>query len=183
MAYYYLMAQLPSISSSSPAPITFDYFKELASRFLSKKQVKVLEELSLEPPREAKPTGSKFLDGWYESERALRLAMEQARASKLNWKSSVSPIEKEILSKNFSPTQVAKVATEMPNPLDAEIFLDNARFLNADSVKVGKHFSIDAVFSYGIKLLLRERAAKFEAQKGQQEYKATYDKILGKEAE
>ncbi len=179
MAYYYLMSQLPAISSTTQqVPMKFDDFKELALRFLSKKDAKVLEQLSLEPPREDKSTGSKFLDKWYDYERALRLSLEQVRSAKLNRTSSVSAEERSILNRNADSAQVAKNAFAMENPLEAEIFLDNARFLKADTVMPSKGFSSDAVFAYGIKLMLKERAFKFQMEKGREAYSENYNKIL-----
>ena len=55
MAYYYLVSQLPNIStteSKSNLPITSDQFKELASRFLKEEEIKVLNNLSLVPEKE-----------------------------------------------------------------------------------------------------------------------------------
>ncbi len=179
MAYYYLMSQLPSISpTAQQVPMSFEAFKELALRFLSKKDAKVLNQLSLEPPREDKSTGSKFLDKWYDYERALRLSLEQVRAAKLNRTSSVSAEERSILNRNADSAQVAKNAFAMENPLEAEIFLDNARFQKADTVAPSKGFSSDAVFAYGLKLMLRERATKFEMEKGRRAYTHTYNAIL-----
>lgn len=179
MAYYYLMSQLPSISATTQqVPMNFSEFKELALRFLSKKDAKVLEQLSLEPPREDKTTGSKFLDKWYDYERALRLSLELVRAAKMNRPSSVSAEERSILNRNADSAQIAKNAFGMENPLDAEILLDTARFQKADTVAPSKGFSSDAVFAYGLKLLLRERSTKFQMEKGREAYAETYNTIL-----
>ena len=72
MAYYYLVSQLPNISAAegkSSLPLNGSSFKELCGRFLSEGEMSTLEGLSLVPPREASPTGSVFLDTWYEKER------------------------------------------------------------------------------------------------------------------
>lgn len=53
-SYYYLTAQLPSIFPNLQPPMSFNAFKELALRSLSKKDAQILENLSLEPPREEK---------------------------------------------------------------------------------------------------------------------------------
>ena len=61
---YYLMSQLPAIDSndSKALPITEQYFRDLCSRFLDPKSLQILENLSLEPPRDETKTGSVFLD-------------------------------------------------------------------------------------------------------------------------
>ncbi|AGT43999.1 DUF2764 family protein [Treponema pedis] len=178
-SYYYLTAQLPSIQASSQAPMSFKAFKELALRFLTEKDAAILNKLSLEPPRSEEKTGSAFLDNWYGFERSLRLALEQARALKLKWESSISYEERLTLSGAFSPMQSARAAVAMQNPLEAENFLDNVRFQAADTVRGSDGFSSDAVFSYAIKLLLRERASKFDMERGREEYSHLYHEILG----
>lgn len=59
-SWYYLVAQLPSLSLDTevPMPITEEYFLELASRFLDKKSLKTLSELTLEPPKEVSKVSS-----------------------------------------------------------------------------------------------------------------------------
>ena len=86
MAYYYLVSQLPNISSSeskAALPLTGAEFLELASRFITEDEKAVLQGLSLIPPMENLSTGSAFLDVWYEKERNLRCALAQIRAQKM----------------------------------------------------------------------------------------------------
>ena len=49
--YYYLMAQLPSIDFGCMPPCKYEEFKELAGRFVSKKDGEILSSLSVEPTR------------------------------------------------------------------------------------------------------------------------------------
>lgn len=177
-SYYYLMAQLPTMNESSQPNISFKSFKELALRFLTEKDAAILRTLSLEPPRSEEKTGSIFLDGWYRFERSLRLALEQQRSSKLKWESPISYTERLMLAEAFLPVQIARTAIAMKNPLEAEVFLDSARFQAADTVKGADVFSSDSVFSYAIKLLLRERASQFNMQRGREEYAHIYNEIL-----
>lgn len=180
-SYYYLTAQLPSIFPNLQPPMSFKAFKELALRSLSKKDAQILENLSLEPPREDTCTGSAYLDKWYEFERSLRIALEQVRSAKLKWEVPISYDERILLSSAFTPVQIARTAAAIQNPLEAENFLDNARFQAADTVRGAEAFSSDGVFSYAVKLLLRERASKFEAAKGKEEYYSIYNTILDEE--
>ena len=58
---YYLVSQLPALESyegRGQLPITEKSFKELCSRFLSEKDIKNLEKLSLEPSKSEESTGS-----------------------------------------------------------------------------------------------------------------------------
>jgi Protein of unknown function (DUF2764). len=176
------MALLPSILPNSAPPMTFAAFKELALRSLTQKDACILNALSLEPPRSMEKTGSEFLDGWYSFERSLRLALEQARSAKLKWDNPIPYEERELLSGAFHPVQISHTAAGMQNPLDAEIYLDKMRFEAADTVKGEKAFSSDGVFSYAVKLLLRERAAQFDMEKGREEYSHIYTGILESKA-
>ena len=63
MAEYYLISQLPSldaIGENSPIPITQEQFLELCNRFLNKKAVKELENLTLVPSLEQEKTSSEL---------------------------------------------------------------------------------------------------------------------------
>lgn len=180
-SYYYLMAQLPSIvqiDQKGADFMSFSEFKDLAERYLSEKDFAILNTVTLNPPRTKNMTGSAFLDSWYDFERALRLALEQIRAAKLKWEHDTSYDERNLLSDAFLPRQIASEAITMQNPLDAELFLDAARFKAVDSISRLENFSNISVFSYAIKLLLCERFRKFNIEKGRQEYSKTYHAIL-----
>ncbi len=173
---YYLLAQLPSFSvtdENSVLPITEEYFYDLCSRFLDSKSLKQLKELSLMPPRENKSTGSIFLDNWYKNERNLRLALGQIRALRMNKKFDIE-------NESFSPEviQAARTATGMDSPLAAEQFLNQYRLNLLNNIRPEDDFSVDAVYSYGLRLKLALRMKKFNADKGMASYHKIYDSIL-----
>ena len=179
MAYYYLVSQLPNISSSeskSALPLNGKEFIELASRFITEEEKTVLESLSLVPPMESLSTGSVFLDTWYEKERNLRCALAQIRAQKLKKDSIPLPpgCTADIIS-------AARTAVGMDSPLSAEEFLYDYRLRLLDDLRPLDGFSIDAVYAYGIKLLLVERMKKFEVENGKTSYHKIYDTILNED--
>ena len=117
---YYLVSQLPafSINQSAPLPVTEEYFIDLCSRFMDKKAVKAIQNLSLEPPRQAEKTGYDVLDKWYEYERYLRVALAYLRAQKMK-KDFNDPTN--LLSKVSSDImQTARTAMNFESPLEAE---------------------------------------------------------------
>ena len=180
MKQYYLMAQLPSFVVSddkTELPITEEYFTELCSRFLEKDDLKTLSALSLEPPRDAKATGSAFVDAWYEKERSLRIALAQIRALNMKKKFDANGI-------TLAPdaVQAARTAAGMDSPLAAEQFLNQYRVSVVDNLTPLDGFSTDAVFAYGIKLKLAVRMKKFNAEKGMASYHKIYDRILKADA-
>ncbi len=177
MAYYYLVSQLPNIStteSKAALPLTRESFVELCCRFLSDDEKLIVENLSLVPPKELSSTGSAFLDTWYEKERYLRFALAQIRAQKM---------KKEAVSLPSGSTadilQVARTAVGMDSPLSAEQFLYEYRIKLLDDLRPIDGFSIDAVYAYGIKLMLVERMRKFDTENGKTSYHKIYDTILG----
>ena len=179
MAYYYLVSQLPNISSSeskAALPLTGTEFLELASRFITEDEKAVLQGLSLIPPMENLSTGSAFLDVWYEKERNLRCALAQIRAQKMK-KDSV-PLPPGCTADIIS---AARTAVGMDSTLSAEQFLFEYRLHLLDDLRPLDGFSIDAVYAYGIKLLLVERMKKFEVENGKTSYHEIYDTILSNE--
>lgn len=173
---YYLLAQLPSFSvtdDKSALPVTEEYFYDLCSRFLEKKDFEQIKRLSLTPPREKTPTGSVFLDKWYEGERNLRLALAQIRALRMNKKFETE-------NESFSPevVQAARTATGMDSPLAAEQFLNQYRLSFLDGIRPADDFSVDAVYAYGLRLKLALRMKMFNADKGMVSYHKIYDSIL-----
>ena len=176
MAYYYLVSQLPNIStaeSKAALPLNSVSFREIASRFITAKEKAVLDGLSLVPPMELSATGSAFLDVWYEKERNLRCALAQIRAQKLKKDSMPLPAgcTADIVS-------AARTAVGMDSPLSAEQFLYEYRLRLLDDLRPLDAFSIDAVYAYGLRLMLVERMRKFEVENGKTSYHKIYDTIL-----
>ncbi len=177
--YYYLVAQLPAVvfsgDSTAPLPITFDYFKDLCARFLSGCVLRQINSLSLEPPREPVDSGSAFLNNWYNWERSLRLALAQQRAAKMQKvfaDSAVATVTQDI-------QQIARTACAFDSPLEAEKFLNKERLVKIGDFKPTDDFCADAVYAYGLKLLLAARIQKFDENAGMESYRIIYDQILG----
>ena len=176
MAYYYLVSQLPNISSAegkTALPLNGQSFKELACRYISEAEKAVLNGLSLVPSKELASTGSAFLDTWYEKERNLRFALAQIRAQKM--KKDAIPLPPGWTADIIS---IARTAVGMDSPLSAEQYLFDYRLRLLDELRPLDGFSIDAVYAYGLKLLLVERMRKFEVENGKTSYHKIYDTIL-----
>lgn len=174
---YYLVAQLPALVStveSAKLPITSDYFRDLCARFMSEADARTVQKLSLEPPREVVSTGSAFLDEWYAKERNLRLALAQIRALKMKKDSKELPI-----TTDGEVIQAARTATGMDSPLSAEQFLNEYRLSVLDKIAPLDMFSVDAVYQYGLRLMLAERMKKFNRSEGLASYHKIYEEILG----
>ncbi len=180
MNQYYLVPQLPAFNVSddrAPLPITEEAFTELCSRFLEKEELETLQTLSLEPPKEAKSTGSALVDSWYQKERELRYALAQIRALRLKKK-----LDSSALNPGGDVVQVARTACGMDSPLAAEQYLDQYRLQVLDNLRPMNGFATDSVFLYGLKLKLAARMKKFNAETGMASYHKIYDKILNEDS-
>lgn len=172
---YYLMAQLPSFNGNGEKlPITTEYFKDLCCRFMSQKDAETAAKLSLEPPRDEVSTGSAFLDQWYGKERNLRLALAQIRALKM--KKDAKDVS---ITTDGEVIQAARTATGMDSPLSAEQFLNEYRLGVLNKIAPLDGFSVDAVYNYGLRLMLAERMNKFNRDEGLDSYHKIYEEILG----
>lgn len=171
-SYYYLMAQLPGILPTAPLPFTFEKFREIASRFLSSQDKEILDRVSLEPPRSPDKTGSELVDRWFAYERSLRLCLGRLRAAKLRR-------EVDFPAGDDDAFLVAKTAADIENPLSAERYLDSVRAHFVDQLRGNHYFDSDAVFAYGLMVLIRARSDRFTADAGRASYTAIYNQILG----
>ncbi|MCM1320767.1 MAG: DUF2764 domain-containing protein [Bacteroides sp.] len=179
-SWYYLISQLPALSDSGAAvPITEEYFLELCSRFLGKKELAVLRTLSLEPPLSKESCGSKSVDAWYNWERSLRIALAQIRALRLKKTFSA---ENSDISVSPDIMQIAKNACGYENPLEAEQYLHAMRLAALNAVMPADLFSADTLFCYALKLKLIMRIRKFDTELGKDSYRKIYDQILGETA-
>lgn len=173
---YYLMSQLPGFSVSGDKtvlPITYEHYYDLCSRFLDKGEMKILDGLSLEPPLEESRTGSSFVDTWNHKEKSLRLALAQIRALRMKKKFSAG-------NESVAPdaVQAARTASGMDSPLAAEQYLNQYRLSVIESMRPTDGFSLDSVFSYGLRLRLAERMRKFDEAAGLVSYRKIYTRIL-----
>jgi pyrroloquinoline quinone (PQQ) biosynthesis protein C len=169
-SYYYLAAQLPYLIYGQSLPMSPAAFKELARNAMSPEEGAVLDACVLDPA--APPVTSGFLGAWREWEGALRLNLARLRAARLKREAPDAP--------EFPVTAAAaaKAAVAIESPLDAEIFLDRARWSAIESLQGINYFSENTIYAYLLKLLLMERRQAFKTEEGFEEYKTLYASIL-----
>jgi hypothetical protein len=173
-AYYYLGAQLPYLVYGQKPPMSSSAFKELAKGLMSSSDAEVLDYLVPDNLSGTKPN-SKFLKSWMEWEEVLRLNLARGRSQKLKREGAGMDAP----AYPADAAGAAKIALSMDTPLEAEIFLDNARWNAIESFQGIDVFSSNAMFAYLLKLLLMERRAAFKTDEGYNEYKGLYAAILG----
>jgi hypothetical protein len=187
VSYYYLASQLPYLVYGQAAPMTPQAFKNLCGQILGPKDTALLEVCSLDPepvpatedaPAYAEPPGrtpSEFINAWRNWERTLRLHLARFRAQKLKWENAapVDPPENPM-----EAATVARAAAVLESPLEAELFLDQARWNAIESLQGLAYFSANTIYAYLLKLYLMERRALFKTEEGFAEYKGLYTAIL-----
>ncbi len=175
------MAQLPSldcVSDNSPLPITQERFYDLCERFLDKKALRAINNLSLVPKKNEAPSGYAFIDKWNGFEIALRFALASIRAEKMK---KAFDVEQITLPSHL--LQAARTATELDNPLQAEQFMCKYRLDFLETLRPTDAFSIDAVFYYALKLKLLSRMSLFDGDEGQKAYQNIYNAIVNGDKE
>jgi hypothetical protein len=154
-----------------------EQFIALANYVMTDEDAALLVHCNLNPTP-VPETGSGFVDFWIEFERTMRLQLAKGRAQKLK---RAGDSFGEIPEYPIDAAAAAKAALALDSPFEAEIMLDKARWDAIDSFVGLDLFSENAMYAYLLKILLLERRAAFETEKGFAEYKALYTAILGSE--
>jgi hypothetical protein len=168
--------------------MTSTAFRELAGGLLDAQDAALLDQVSLDPGEPGKagngpayvenaaPTDCDFIDAWREWERALRLNLARVRAQRLK-RESGAPLDPPIQPADAAATAL-KAGTSADSPLEAEIFLNKARWNAIEYLQGLEYFSRNTIYAYLLKLLLLERHGAFKTDPGFAEYKSLYASIL-----
>jgi len=188
-AYYYLVSQLPSLAYGQKPPMLPEAFKELAKPLLDEEDAALLDMVSLDPAPygeahstgisyadQAPPSGSDFIDSWREWERALRLNLARQRAVKVK-REGTALAEAPIIPADAAAAAHGATAV-VDSPLEADIFLDKARWSAIDALQGSDYFDRNIVFAYLLKLLILERRSAMQPETGFSEYKSLYASIV-----
>jgi hypothetical protein len=152
-------------------------FLALCKAQLSSADVPLLEVCTLDPDLNAaayEGPSSGFIDAWSEWERCLRLNLARYRKERLKWEGAgVEPPDMPA-----DAAAAAKTAVGFDSPLEAELFLGEARWKAIESFQGLDYFGENMVYAYLLKLLLLERKSLFKAEEGFAEYQRIYNEIL-----
>lgn len=183
MTYYYLIAQLPSLNYNQPAPMSSADFRALCREHLSGADFALLERCALGFPAATADAdagspvlSSPFVNGWLRHEHSLALGLARERAVRLGRDVSKSAFN--TADGGFEIDSLVKAALAIGNPLEAELFLDKARWDTAEALQKAAYFGVNAVFAYMLKLLLIERRSSFMPKAGFAEYRTLYASIM-----
>ena len=188
--YYFLTAQLPYLTYGQTAPLALSRFRELCRENLTAEDLALLELCSLDPdpvqadlPQDGRgasyaelppETSSPFINKWRAWERALRLHLARLRGQQLRRDAGLADPPDMFVDAQAA----ARAACAMESPLEAEIYLDKARWDAIEEFQGMAYFHRDNIFAYLLKLLLLERRASLKTEEGFMEYQSLYASIM-----
>lgn len=174
-SYYYLIGQLPNLNYAAPPPIGSARFRELCADLMPREDLLLLDRCALDPPALLASSGSPLIDAWTLWERTLRVNLARLRALRIRRDPSFLP---EAPAEPLDAVAAAKGAVALESPLEAEQFLDRARWAVLDASAGFEYFSRDTAYAYLLKLLLLERKSLFRQEEGFAEYQAIYASVM-----
>ena len=174
--YYYFVATLPWLNYGEKPPLSSGDFREQCKAMLDPEDAALLRYCCFDPVlaiETVKSTGSEFVDRLLERERTLIFNMACLRAAKLKRPAPGIPPH------DIPRTEaVAKAVVEMEDPLEAELYMDQSRWVALDEMVGIDLFGLNNIFAFLLKLQLMERRQLFEVERGQTAYRELYGKIL-----
>lgn len=174
--YYYIVASLPMLSISGAPPISSDEFLAAVEEHLPLLEAAELRGLSLLPATNAASTRDDILK-WNEWETSVR-----NRVASLRSKNDASAAERAQRPGGGFFTEVesgVREAFAKSNPLERENHLDQLRWAFCDALEQESFFGFAKLAAYRLKLLICEKRAAVDAEKGAENYdfiiKTIYD--------
>ncbi|PIE04991.1 MAG: hypothetical protein CSA76_01350 [Spirochaetales bacterium] len=180
-SYYYLAASMPMLTGPEQAPpLTSIQFLDTCRRFMPDKQYLGLAAAALKPENsagsdeEAVPYPPLY-QNYYMWECSLRNELVKLRASEQSLSADVYLRDGDDM---FGTAAVAAEAVSKATPLEAELFLNAARWQLIEELSAGHFFDMEFLTAYRLQLQLLERHAMFEEEKGFAAYRSIYERVL-----
>jgi hypothetical protein len=138
---------------------------------------RLLAGITLEPSDDSVVEHSGVLNDFIEWETSLRNDLVRVRASLTArdpqpW---IRPGETV-----YETLNLAHSAGRIDSPLEAEDFLDRARWKKIDELASGEYFNIRWLEGYALKLRILLRRSLFDRERGRKRYDELYEEILKK---
>jgi len=170
MAYFtYLISSLPSLKYRVEPPLTSEAFLSRCETSLAAKDLELLKAI-LEG---GKPHSSNTtLRLWHAFDTALRNELVKVRASS---DGEAKRFLRESGTDGMEITHMALYAYRRPSIMEAEEFLDEARWSFLDRLALGHYFDLDALIVYAEKLAILQKWSRVSSADG----RALAEDILG----
>jgi hypothetical protein len=163
--YYYTVATLPHLHHDSGAPFKSTELIEFFRSRLAPEDFVLIENCSLVREKTQGPF-SPVLHRWYSWEKNLRNELLLLRSK--NKKSDGEKYRQPVDAYEAEARKAAFTAFSHEDPFAAEEILHMARWSFLDECEVGHHFDIEKLIVYLLKLLLLERRASFDVERGKE---------------
>lgn len=173
MAYYYLVASLPSVELDGKLPWTAAEFLRACENALESDDL--AEVMMALEGREAQ-SRHESLRRWHWRETQLRNAVARHRASNLG--GEYPSIPREHAEFDVGIERGVSEALRLPNPIEREKALDLLRWQMAEEMATGEPFGLGAVLGHALKLRLAGRWHSMEEEQGRRAIAAMVDKRL-----
>lgn len=181
-SYYYLAASMPMLTDSLQSPpLSSGDMLDQCRRFMHEDDYRVLLRADLnpdEPPREESDSSGGLMsigDRFRVWERSLRNDLARLRCAEQNQDTETFTRDSEAA---FGTAEAAAEAMACTTPLEAELSLNRRRWMKADELGAGHLFDAEFLAAYRLKLLLQERHAMFEEERGFAAYRRIYSRVL-----
>lgn len=166
MAYYSLVASLPSLQIGDEPPFSVEEYVENCSQWVSEREAGILRKVLLNDPV---PAPCSLCKAWYNIETQLRNAVARLRGQKLgvDFKDFLQPHD------GFIGTieTLASEAFNRNDPVEMEQELDRARWQMAEGL-INDPFGFEKVLAYGIQLKIVERWDNMDVSVGKEKIEA-----------
>lgn len=167
MAYYSLVASLPSLQIGDEPPVSVEQYIDNCSQWVTERETGILKAVLLNEPI-ASPCP--LCKAWHNLETQLRNAVAKHRGQKLgiDFKEYLQPHD------GFSGTVEVLVndAFTRNDPVELEQELDRARWQLADGLVGEDAFGFTKVLAYGIQLKIVERWSSMDVSIGKEKIEA-----------
>lgn len=167
MAYYSLVASLPSLEIGDEPPFSVEQFVENCAQWVSEQETGILKAVLLNEPV---PAPCSLCKAWHNIETQIRNAVAKHRGQKLgvDFKEFLQPHD------GFSGTIEVMVSDAFTrnDPVELEQALSRIRWQMAESLIGEEVFGFSKVLAYGIQLKIVERWNSMDVSVGKEKIEA-----------
>ncbi|MCC6356567.1 MAG: hypothetical protein IT577_21985 [Verrucomicrobiae bacterium] len=172
MAYYYLVASLPTLTLDGDLPWALDEFLGACENALGPEDLEGIRLLVAGREAEA---AHPIIGRWVSREAQLRNAVARHRAARLGVEAG--PFQREHSGFSVEIERGVAEAMAQPDPLGRERALDSLRWGMAEDLAAGDPFGFGAVASHGLRLRL---AARWQSMREPEGRRVLFDLVDGR---
>jgi len=176
--YYYLISSLPALKRDEAPVFSLERFLKLCAEHLPSSDMDFINKLPLVPNMTLKVKHGSLSAHWFAWEIYLRNKLAVLRSSELGW------VVKEYLLPQDEKVAIGELEREInekllgSDPFERERLLDRLRWSKLDELEFGHYFDFDILCSYKLKLMIREKWGRRNAEKGALNISSIVDKIF-----